>query len=165
MAPEAELRRLGAYAQADLRELLADCVRATEAFLADPDPQPAPPRPERSYTATHTGTDWVMATSEAGVFDLVYEAGHTRAVLWQPLPDGSTAYTVGRKSDLVDGFPVGPPSRPETILAALAGREPGWGGGSSIGGAPRHPDGSRSRLSPDEVFAVVEEAVTALSGS
>ncbi|WP_043603413.1 MULTISPECIES: hypothetical protein [Protofrankia] len=48
-----------------------------------------------------------------------------------------------------------------TILGALAAREPGWGGGSSIGGAPRRPDGSRSSLHPDEVFTIVEAAVTA----
>jgi hypothetical protein len=102
-----------------------------------------------------------MATSDANAFDQVYEAGHTRVVMWRRRADGSTAYTVGRRSDLVDGFPVGPAGDPGTILGALAAREPGWGGGSSIGGAPRHPDGRRSSLQPDEVFAIVEDVVAA----
>ena len=45
------------------------------------------------------------------------------------------------------------------ILAALSLREAGWGGGSTIGGAPRHPDGSRSKLPPDVVFELVEAVV------
>jgi thioredoxin 1 len=75
--------------------------------------------------------------------------------MYRRLPDGTWGYTVAKRSEFVKYFPV-----PE-ILSVLAAREPGWGGGSTIGGAPRHPDGSRSRLTPDEVFAVVEGVVTA----
>ncbi|WP_322752139.1 hypothetical protein [Frankia sp. Cas3] len=142
---------------------LAGCVTAITRLITrvpGENPQRAvPTRGEPTFTVTHSGTGWVMATSAGDGFDPVYTAGHTRAVLWQRLPDSSIAYTVGRRSDLVDRFPVGPPSDPGTILAALAAREPGWGGGSSVGGAPRHPDGSRSALTPDEVFAVVEAVV------
>ena len=95
-----------------------------------------------------------------GGFERAYAHGYSRVVLWSELRDGSTAYTVARRSDLVDDFPVGPPDRPGTILAALAAREPGWGGSSTVGGAPRHPDRRRSTLTPDEVFTLVEETVT-----
>jgi len=111
---------------------------------------------------THEGTGWVMVRDpEMGGFEAAYALGHTRVVLWNELPDGSTAYTVARRSDLVDDFPVGPSEESGTILAALASREPGWGGGSTVGGAPRHPDRARSRLDPDEVFTIVEDAVAA----
>jgi len=50
-------------------------------------------------------------------------------------------------------------SQPPAILAALAAEEPGWGGGSTVGGAPRNADGSRSRLDPDAVFERVEAEV------
>jgi hypothetical protein len=33
--------------------------------------------------------------------------------------------------------------------------EPGWGGGSTIGGSPRNSDGSRSRLKVEEVSRVL----------
>ncbi|MCM3923819.1 hypothetical protein ND748_19365 [Frankia sp. AiPs1] len=137
--------------------LLGGAARA----LADPAGSPAPgdPRPQTHFEITRTGTGWVLVTSDADALDQVYAAGYSRVVMWRRLPDGSTAYSVARRSDLVDGFPVGPVSRPGTILAALAAREPGWGGGSSIGGAPRHPDGRRSALAPDEVFAIVEATV------
>lgn len=137
--------------------LLGGAARA----LADPAGSPAPgdPRPQTHFEITRTGTGWVLVTSDADALDQVYAAGYSRVVMWRRLANGSTAYTVARRSDLVDGFPVGPVSRPGTILAALAAREPGWGGGSSIGGAPRHPDGRRSALAPDEAFAVVEATV------
>jgi hypothetical protein len=116
---------------------------------------------DAEYTVTHRGSGWVMVqTSAVSAFERVYADGHTRVVLWGELSDGSTAYTVARRSDLVDFFPVGPADRDGTILAALAAREPGWGGGSSIGGAPRHPGGRRSSLHPDEVFSLVEAVVT-----
>ncbi|MBL7487468.1 hypothetical protein I6A60_05985 [Frankia sp. AgB1.9] len=81
-------------------------------------------------------------------------------MLWREQLDGTTAYTVARRSALVDDFPVGPPDQPDTILAALAAREPGWGGGTTVGGAPRHPDRRRSTLTPDEVFTLIEHTVT-----
>ena len=75
------------------------------------------------------------------------------------MADGSYNYTVGKKSELVIGFPVGPGKVEGTILFTLNEREAGWGGGSTIGGAPRNEDGSRSRLIPDEVFAIVQGIV------
>lgn len=140
---------------------LVAAVERVDRMLTFDGPPGSPGREDRDWEVTHRGTGWVMVRSGAAVFDLVYGAGYDRAVLWQPLPDGSVAYTVGRRSDLVDGFPVGPASDSASLLAALARREPGWGGASSVGGSPRHPDGRRSRLHPDEVFAVVEAAVRA----
>jgi hypothetical protein len=35
--------------------------------------------------------------------------------------------------------------------------EPGWGGGSTIGGAPRNPDGTRSRLDIDVIARILVE--------
>jgi len=126
-------------------------------------PAAAPPtageRLPGELSVTHTGSDWVMVTSNENALDEAYARGFDRVVMWRRLDDGSFAYTVARRSDLVAGFPVGPASRDGTILAALAAREPGWGGGSSIGGAPRHYDGGRSALPPDEIFRIVEEVV------
>ena len=97
-----------------------------------------------------------MASSESYIFDLLYKNEYTAAIAYRPLPDGSYEYTIGKKSDLVD-FPVGPHTLPGTILHALCQVEPGWGGGSTIGGAPRNADGSRSKLTPREVLAIAEK--------
>lgn len=160
MASEIAARAGGSYATCDLRELLAKCLDGIERLLST-GPQEADGG-EPWVEVTRSGTGWILAHAGPDGFDAVYRAGWDRAVIWSVQPDGSYAYTVGRRSDLVDRFPVGPVERPGTILAALASVEPGWGGGSSIGGAPRHADGRRSSLKPAEVFAIVEGVVSAL---
>ncbi len=65
-------------------------------------------------------------------------------VLGEPAADGTTAYTIGKRSEFV-AYDVG------AFLARMNAREPGWGGGSTVGGAPRLPGGQRSRLSFDDV--------------
>lgn len=156
MRPEGDARRSGAYATLDLGALLEECTARITALLDGTLPA-SPEKEARSYRVVRRGASgWALVEAEGYVFDLLYRDGISRAISFHRLEDGSISYTVGKRSDLVPGFPVGPASRPGTILHALAAREPGWGGGSSIGGAPRHADGSRSRLAPEDVFAWVE---------
>jgi len=96
----------------------------------------------------------LMGTCEGFGFPAAYDQGYDAAVLFTPAADGSTTYTIAKRSDLV-GIPVGPVSDPQSILGRLAALEPGWGGGSSIGGSPRLPEGVSSRLTPEQVWAVV----------
>jgi hypothetical protein len=105
---------------------------------------------------THRGNGWVMIRSDRSVFDAAYRAGFRRVIAYQPDSNDSWSYTVARQSDFVDGFPVGAPLEQPSIITALSDHEPGWGGGSTVGGAPKHSDGSRSRLTPNEVFEIVE---------
>jgi hypothetical protein len=149
MAPVADAHRARTYATADLRRLLVACVEGIEALVTGEVHVPAPDVDTRTYTITHRGEQWVMVASDEFVFDLVYADGIDAAIAYQGKEDGSTTYTLARRSDLVAGFAV------PAILTALAGVEPGWGGGSSIGGSPRNPDGSSSRLTPDQVFEIV----------
>jgi hypothetical protein len=160
MKPVSELQRAKKYGEANLDELLAICVENIEKLVAGTLEWTPRPEKERSFEITHTGNGWVMAKSDDFIFDLLYANGHTKAIAYQVLGDGSVAYTVGKKSELVTGFPVGPHSKPGTILHALNEHEKGWGGGSTIGGAPRNADGSRSRLTPDEVWSIVDRLVT-----
>lgn len=69
-------------------------------------------------------------------------------VVHRPTIGGTIAYTVGKRSDFV---PFDVPS----FLDACCALEPGWGGGTSIGGSVRRPDGSRSRLLPEVVGDVL----------
>jgi hypothetical protein len=66
------------------------------------------------------------------------------AVVLVPGPGGTLGYTVGKRSEFV-------PYDVPAFLARMNALEPGWGGGSTIGGAPRQPDGARSKLPVDEV--------------
>ena len=158
MAPEVAARRNKTFQTANLDEMLESCVDNVS-LLLDGGLGYRPKTDERGYEITHTGNGWVMAKSNDFIFDLLYAAGHTRAVAYQRLSDGSYAYTVAKKSELVSHFPVGPANKEGNILYALNAREPGWGGGSTIGGAPRNADGSRSHLTPDEVFQIVEGVI------
>ena len=160
MKPESDLRRAKTYGTADLGELLEQCVTNITSLIGETLAWSPREEKERSFEITHTGNGWVMAKSNDFIFDLLYAQGFTKAVAYQELTDGSVAYTVGKKSEFCSGFPVGPHSKPGTILSALNAQEAGWGGGSTIGGAPRAQDGSRSRLSPDQVFDIVEGVVS-----
>lgn len=163
MEPEARARRDGSYATVDLEDLLEQCLHRIDQLIFENDHFNLSQdlNKSASYEITHQGQNWVMVQSNEPVFAALYRDGYRRVVAYHPvevqLPSGeveySWAYTIAKQSDLVSGFPI-----PE-ILHCLAQIEPGWGGGSSIGGAPRRPNGSRSYLCPDNVFAIIDAAL------
>lgn len=111
---------------------------------------------DHRYRVLREGTGWELVESLGyRAHARLFADGHQRVLIHSALRDGSHAYTVAKRSEFVKFFPV------RTILAALNDRERGWGGGSTVGGAPRNADGSRSRLTPDEVFDIVELVVRA----
>jgi len=77
-------------------------------------------------------------------------------IVYTAAPGGSYSYTVAKRSEF-ESFDV------PLFLRTCAEREPGWGGASTTGGGPRHPDGSRSRLEPEEVGAIFLQAWLASS--
>jgi len=97
---------------------------------------------------------WALVeTKDPHALSAIWKAGFDRVVVIRPLEDKSTAVTVARKSDFVSGFPL------KKIYTALNKEEKGWGGSSTIGGAPRNPDGSRSKLSVKRITEIVDTAV------
>lgn len=155
-----DMQRNEEYAKADLREVLKSCLENIDRLFDGTLEWSPQSEKDRHFEVTHVGDGWAMVESSDSVFDILYTEGHTRAVLYTKLEDGSFRYTVGKKSDLVQDFPVGPQTQRGTILHALNEREAGWGGGSAIGGSPRNEDGSASRLMPDEVFSIIESVIT-----
>ncbi len=136
----------------------------------------APParaeRPAKGY-AWSPKSGWVAVETKTG-FDDVYNQGYLAGFLFTEAPEGTLQYTVAKRSDLVPlsmgpGAVMRPPKsaddyRKDTILGALALAEfagnheqshaANWGGASSIGGGPRNPDGTMSRLTPEQVLEV-----------
>jgi hypothetical protein len=165
LAPLDQAKRSGQYQSCDLSGLLKLCLERTSAFLDGKSVTDTRTGARASFSITHRGSGWVMATGEKGAFASLYEAGHPRVVLKREQSDGTTAYTIAKQSEFVAGFPVGPTSRAGSILAALAANEAGWDGSTTVGGAPRHPDGSQSRLASETVFAIVERVVAEYTGS
>lgn len=134
-------------------ELLQGDLQKVEAWYEGGDhalPQPFELPPAPAYVLD-------LATGEAKELGLVddfvqaYAVG-TVALLATEMKDGSVGYTIGKKSEFVDYDVSG-------VLKALNELEPGWGGGSTIGGAPRNPDGSRSWLTPEQVLEVMQRFV------
>jgi hypothetical protein len=93
----------------------------------------------------------------------LYRRGIDRYVTWAPIDARLHRYGIGKRSDLVAGFPL-----PEIydalnaeegkLLAGVGMSEPpgdGWGGSSSIGGSPR----GGSLLGPERVGAVIDAVV------
>ena len=157
--PETTSRADGTYWTLDnrgLEDLVADVSRRIDIYtLGEARPSIADFEVDERYAVERTGTGWVLArTVGIRAHASLFRDGHTRVVMYRQLPDGTWGYTVAKQSEFIKLFPI------EQILAALNAREAGWGGGSTIGGAPRNPDGSRSRLSPDDVFEIVEGVVT-----
>ncbi len=107
---------------------------------------------------TVNGQDFVLGTTEGFGFLTLYGQGVAGGILWCDAPNGTKKYTIAKRSDLVSEFPV------KTIIETLNDREPGWGGGSSIGGSPRREDGGSSELSPSEVWAVASEVIRSHNG-
>ncbi len=124
-------------------------------------------------------TGWVEIETTDG-FASAYGQGFLAAVLFVPASEGTTTYTVGKRSDFVS-FPVGPshvdrngdPSsyRKDTLLGALGlaeleanpqqSHKDNWGGASTVGGSPRitvDRNGTKaqlaSKLTPEQVFQI-----------
>lgn len=102
--------------------------------------------------------NWVLVESnDPHVFGALYQSGFNRIVLTRPQSDGSLAVTLAKRSDFVGGFPI------TKFYEKFNALEPGWGGGSTIGGAVRNPDGSRSRLPIATIIEVIDQTILAES--
>ncbi len=151
MAPESFARYVAKdYGTCDLAVLLEDCLHQLRTWHDNPSAYVvnAPKQADPAFEITHKAESFVMVKSAGFAFGACYKQALNAVILYSDCPDGSITYTIGKKSEFVAGFDI------PAILAALNAAEPGWGGGSTIGGAPRNADGSRSRLTPDEVFAI-----------
>jgi len=106
------------------------------------------------YKILRNESNWVMAESQdPHAFAALYNAGFDRIVLVRPQDDKSNAISIAKRSDFIGEFPI------LKIFKGLNKFEPGWGGGSTIGGAPRNADGSRSKLDLDKIAEVINDCI------
>jgi hypothetical protein len=99
-------------------------------------------RPVPGFGLTHDGK--LKDLGLVGSFTDIYRAGCPVGIVCVPGPNGSTGYTVGKQSDFIL-YDV------QEFYSRCNAVEPGWDGGSTIGGAPRQADGTRSMLTREQV--------------
>ena len=130
------------------RDLLDEALATVDTWWAGGDLPPVP-RPTRTLALWIEDGELCTGTVRGDFRGLYRRASF--GVLAEPGPENkSTAYTVGKRSEFV-AFDV------PAFLEACNAIEPGWGGGSTIGGAPRNEDGSRSRLDVQDVGRILLE--------
>lgn len=138
---------------------LSECLGTLQRWLRDGQPPEVQPQPNPEIRILRKGPGIVMADSDSfGAFQVLYARDFRVVVLVTDLGDGSRRYTVGKLSDLVP-YRLGPHTDERSLLGRLRSAEPGWGGGSSIGGSPRNADGSSSRLTLDQVWTYADDAL------
>lgn len=97
---------------------------------------------------------WVLVESDdPHVYQSLWRANFDRVVILRSQDDNSLAISIAKRTDFIDNFPL------EKIFKELNKLEPGWGGGTTIGGAPRNEDGSRSKLPLDDIVEVINACV------
>lgn len=97
---------------------------------------------------------WVLIESEdPHVYSALYRAGFDRVVISRPLEDDTNAVSIAKRSDFIDNFPL------PKFFAVLNQYEPGWGGSTMVGGAPRNEDGSRTSLSLDDISEIINATI------
>lgn len=103
-----------------------------------------------AYGLTRDGT--VEAIDGITGFSDLYEQGYVAGLLCPDSQEETTGYVVAKRSDFVDYDIAG-------FLDRMNALESGWGGGSTVGGAPRRSDGRRSDLPLETVLEVFREGI------
>jgi hypothetical protein len=162
-APEKESKRQDDYSKISkegLNTILEAVLHRIELYLAgEAGEEISKCQKHNEYKILKNENGWVMVESgDSHIYSTLYQNGFDRIVLVRKQADGSNAVSLAKKSDFIDNFPL------EIFYEELNKIEPvgtigRWGGGSSTGGAPRNPDGSRSRISLDDIAEVINRVI------
>lgn len=157
-APEVESKRSGDYEKLSnegLRSIL-EAVMSRISTYADGEAAGEITKQQYhgEYKVLRNENGWALIESnDPHALSSIWQAGFEKIAMVRPLPDSSLAVTLAKKSDFIEKFPL------RLIYDGLNKLEEGWGGGSSIGGAPRNPDGSRSKLSLEDICEVIDNVI------
>lgn len=111
-----------------------------------PEPEPGPKSPGFGLTRAEKFEEF----DELEGFAALYERGLVVGMLCPEAEEGTRGYTIAKRSEFVD-YDI------REFLERIDSLEAGWGGASTIGGAPRREGGRRSELPVAEVRRVFLE--------
>lgn len=123
----------------------------------EPKPQSSRPAPAFGLDANGNLMDCGMVEDFRGVYGESCVVG----IVCVPGPEGTTAYTIGKVSDFV-AYDVRAFLKRANEAENCTDPSKSWGGGSTIGGAPRKEGGLRSSLSREQVEQLLLAGVDAL---
>ncbi|MFN8672945.1 MAG: hypothetical protein U0457_12795 [Candidatus Sericytochromatia bacterium] len=146
-----DLKNKKEYGNYNLKELLLECINNFYLMIENKFEYKKQNNEVIYKIYPDTNSDWIMVNSDSYlVMGRLYLEGYNKFITWNEQKDGSFAYSIAKKSEFVD-FPV------KYILEHLNTIENGWGGGSTIGGAPRNLDGSRSKIKPEDLVKIISK--------
>ena len=158
-SPETDSRRNGDYEKLSddgLKPILESVLhRMTQFADGESSIEVAKQELHGDFNVLRNENGWsLVETTDPHALGAIWQAGFDRIVVARPQDDKTIAYTIARRSEFIDNFPL------DKIYEALNESEPGWGGGTTIGGAPRNPDGTRSKLTHKQLTKIVDDVIT-----
>lgn len=158
-APETESKKNGDYEKLSddgLKPILESILHRIDQFAdGESSIEVAKQSINTEFNVIRNENGWTLIeTNDPHALGAIWQAGFNRIVVARKQNDKTIAYTIARRSEFIEGFPM------EKIFEALNEQEPGWGGGTTIGGAPRNQDGTRSKLTLKQVTKVIDDVLT-----
>jgi hypothetical protein len=157
-SPETESKKHGDYEKLSnegLRSILESILHRIDSYVnGESSIEVAKQHVGSEFKILRNENGWALIESnDPHALSSIWQAGFEKIALIRPQSDGSNCITIAKKSDFIEGFPL------KKIYSALNKIEPGWGGGSTIGGSPRNSDGSRSKLEISQVIDIIDEMI------
>ncbi|MFN8578234.1 MAG: hypothetical protein U0354_15460 [Candidatus Sericytochromatia bacterium] len=146
-----ELKETGDYNNYDLSNLLYESCSNLREWLKSPSILKKEIR-EFNYNIepVTNNKEWIMVNGDYYLFGELYKKGFNRIIAWKLLPNNTYSYTIAKKSEFVI-WDI------NNIIKGLNLIESGWGGGSTIAGAPRNADGTRSKIKPEDLVDIINK--------
>lgn len=155
-APETESKKNGDYEKLSddgLKPILESILHRIDSFAnGESSIEVSKQVLNSNFKVIKNESGWALIeVNDPHALGAIWASGFNRIVVARKQADDTIAYTIAKRSEFIDNFPI------STIFEALNEIEPGWGGGSTIGGAPRNADGGRSKLSYEQISTVIDD--------
>lgn len=157
-SPETESKKNGDYEKLSdegLKPILESILHRIDQFAdGESSIEVAKQSLNMEFSVLRSENGWsLIEVNNPHALGAIWQAGFDKIVVARKQNDKTIAYTIAKRSEFVEGFPI------EKFFDALNEQESGWGGGNTIGGAPRNTDGTRSKLSLKQVIKIIDDVL------